>query len=36
MNNKDTENLVHEMQEKWANIILEIGKTYKKKLVQIV
>ena len=32
MNNKDTENLVHEMQEKWANIILEIGKTYKKKI----
>ena len=31
MNNKDPENLVHKMQEKWANIILEIGKAYKKK-----
>ena len=32
MNNKDPENLVHKMQEKWANIILEIGKAYKKKI----
>ena len=31
MNKKEIENLVMLMQEKWANIVLEIGKAFRNK-----
>ena len=31
MNKKEIQNLVILMQEKWANIVLEIGKAYRNK-----
>ena len=36
MNKKEIENLVTLMQEKWANIVLEIGKAYKIKLTSMI